>query len=245
MRSRIRRGNVPSDGETDEVISASGLPLRMNASSPVIPTATWSRRLNAVMKRALLDIPLALSALLMLAPIFLVVSAAIAISDRGPVLFRQRRVGLNGRQFMLLKFRTLRNDQCDESGHTQVIDGDARVTPLGAFLRATSLDELPQLINILAGEMAVIGPRPMVPGQRAAGTDYRELVPYYGFRESVKPGLSGWAQANGLRGSTDDALKARQRIEHDAAYVQNFSLALDIRVIWMTLSREFFTGSGV
>ena len=118
------------------------------------------------------------------------------------------------------------------------------MTRIGRFLRNTSIDELPQLWNILCGDMAVIGPRPMVLGQRAAGADYREVVPYYDYRHRVRPGLSGWAQANGLRGSTEDLAAARRRIDHDCAYVQNFSLLLDLRIILKTIATEFLVGSG-
>jgi lipopolysaccharide/colanic/teichoic acid biosynthesis glycosyltransferase len=145
----------------------------------------------------------------------------------------------------MLKFRSMRVDAGDYSGVKQTVADDERVTPIGRFLRATSLDELPQLWNILVGDMAVIGPRPMVPGQLAAGVHYEQVVPYYGYRHMVKPGLSGWAQANGLRGPTTDLVSAKDRIDHDCAYVQNFSLALDIRIIVQTLAREFLTGSGI
>ncbi|MDB5539292.1 MAG: exopolysaccharide biosynthesis protein [Devosia sp.] len=196
------------------------------------------------LKRLLLDLPLATLALLAFSPLLLAVSLAIGLTSKGPVLFPQWRVGLDGEMFRMLKFRTIRVEACDESGLNQVVEKDCRVTPIGRFLRATSIDELPQLWNILVGDMAVVGPRPMVHGMRAAGVDYREAVPYYDYRHLVRPGLSGWAQVNGLRGPTSDMTSAKLRIDHDCAYVQNFSLGLDVGIILKTIFRQFLTGSG-
>ena len=191
-----------------------------------------------------MDIVLASAALVALAVPLAGVALAVKLTSRGPVLFRQKRVGLEGRCFEMMKFRTVREEDSDPDGHQQVKDRDNRLTPIGAFLRNTSIDELPQLINILKGDMSIIGPRPMVEGMRAAGRDYRAVVPYYDFRHSMKPGLSGWAQANGLRGRTDDLAQSIARIDHDCAYVQNFSLKLDVLIILKTLRGQFLTGSG-
>jgi lipopolysaccharide/colanic/teichoic acid biosynthesis glycosyltransferase len=223
----------------------SGLPLSMTSGTPAAPAETKSHQLQLFLKRAIIDVPLSLMALVVLSPLLLGLALAVRLTSKGPALFRQSRVGLNGREFQMLKFRSMRTDAGDTTGLKQTVAADDRVTPIGRFLRATSLDELPQLWNILVGDMAVIGPRPMVKGQRAAGVDYLEVVPYYDYRHRVKPGLSGWAQANGLRGPTTDIVSARDRIDHDCAYVQNFSLALDIRIIIQTLAREFLTGSGI
>jgi lipopolysaccharide/colanic/teichoic acid biosynthesis glycosyltransferase len=212
---------------------------------PVAPQASLARALQLFLKRVLLDIPLSLAAMVVLSPFLLAVAIVIRATSSGPALFAQQRVGLNGRSFRLLKFRTMRVEHCDDSGLAQVVANDDRVTPIGNFLRRTSLDELPQLWNILIGDMAIIGPRPMVEGMKAAGLDYRQAVPYYDFRHRVKPGLSGWAQANGFRGPTADMAAARRRIDHDCAYVQNASLLLDVRIIARTIVREFLTGSGV
>ena len=223
----------------------SGLPLSFNDGMPVVPRPSFARSLQLVLKRTLLDIPLSLIALIVLLPFLIGIGIAIRLTSKGPALFAQSRVGRDGRMFRMLKFRTIRAEDCDSSGLSQVTPDDERVTPIGRFLRTTSIDELPQLWNILIGDMAIIGPRPMVEGMKAAGVDYREAVPYYDFRHLVKPGLSGWAQANGLRGPTTDMAVARQRIDHDCAYVQNVSLMLDIRIIGQTILREFVTGSGV
>lgn len=126
-------------------------------------------------------------------------------------------------------------DRCDAAGIAQATANDNRVTRIGAFIRRTSVDELPQLINVLRGDMSLVGPRPHVPGMQAAGMDYQDLVPHYAFRQSMRPGLTGWAQCQGLRGPTTDQIRALRRIGHDFAYVQNFSLWLDARIVWKTL----------
>ncbi len=226
------------------VRDVSGLPLTTIGNVPVAPEMSAVRRRNLKLKRAL-DIALSGLALMALAVPLLMLAVTVRLTSRGPVLFRQARVGQGGRLFTMLKFRTVRLEDTDPSGLVQVGSGDARLTPIGGFLRATSLDELPQLINIIKGDMSVIGPRPMVPGQQADGRDYREVVPYYDFRSSMKPGLSGWAQANGLRGPTDDRDAAVARIDHDCAYIQNFSLKLDAAIIIRTLKCQFLTGSGL
>ena len=222
----------------------SGLPLMMLDGHPVVPLPSRARSTQLALKR-IMDIVLAGGALIVLLPLLAGIALAIRLSGKGSVLFRQSRPGLNGQPFELLKFRTMRHDACDVEGLKQATSNDERVTRLGKFLRATSLDELPQLWNILIGEMSIIGPRPMVSGMLAVGRDYRELVPYYDFRLLMKPGLSGWAQANGFRGPTDAIGPAIARIDHDCAYIQNFSVALDIKTIAQTLFREFITGTGL
>ena len=236
--------DVEAGGGVISVGEESGLPMLAQDGVPILPAMTRSRRLQLALKRWAFDLPLASMASIMLLPLLLMIALAIRFSSRGPVLFGQVRLGLNGRPFRLLKFRTMRIEECDDSGLNQTVVDDGRQTAVGRLLRATSLDELPQLWNIIVGEMSVIGPRPMVEGQQAAGRDYREVVPYYNYRLLMKPGLSGWAQANGLRGSTKEYGPAKRRIDHDCAYIQNFSLTLDIKIIGRTIVREFLTGSG-
>jgi polysaccharide biosynthesis protein PslA len=243
MRSVAQRV-LPKAGGEFELTQASGLPITWRDGQPdcaplsSIATHQWKAK-------RLLDVLLALVALFILLPLLLLVVAAIKLTDGGPVFFRQERIGRNGELFQILKFRSMRVDSCDASGVTQTVAGDKRVTGVGAFIRRTSIDELPQLINILRGEMSVVGPRPHVPGMQAAGQDYEKLVPYYGFRNLVAPGLTGWAQANGFRGETSKLISAVKRVEHDVAYIQNFSLLLDLRIILLTIRREFLSGSGV
>lgn len=219
----------------------SGLPLRMVDGAPAEssrPTAV-----QALVKRSF-DILVSLSALLVLAPLLIVVAVLIKATSRGSVLFSQEREGLGGRAFQALKFRSMRTDACDPSGVAQTVDGDPRVTAIGRIIRRTSIDELPQLINVLRGDMSLVGPRPHVPGMMAGGMLYRELVPYYDYRLQIMPGLTGWAQANGLRGPTDRAEVARARVDHDAAYIQNYSFWLDVKIMLLTIRHEFVGGSG-
>lgn len=183
--------------------------------------------------------------LVVFAPVFLLTAAAIKATSKGPVLFKQRRVGFNNCDFFVYKFRTMYVERQDLSGVRQTLEDDPRITPIGRLLRRTSVDEVPQIINILRGEMSFVGPRPHVAGMLAGGMPYEQLVPYYSLRHAMKPGLTGWAQANGFRGPTIDPIRARQRVDHDIAYIQNFSLRLDMVIIARTAWREFVTGTGV
>lgn len=204
---------------------------------------TPNRRINMMGKRTM-DVIGALVGLALLGPLMLIVAIAVKVSSPGPILFRQKREGLNGRIFEAYKFRSMRDDAGDASGVSQTTANDPRVTPVGRFIRKTSIDELPQLFNVLMGTMSLVGPRPHVPGMMAAGRLYKELVPFYDLRLQVPPGITGWAQVNGLRGETSDQFKARERIQHDLAYIENFSVWLDLKIIVLTLVREFVTGSG-
>ena len=220
-----------------------GLPLEWRDGVPVVPALTVAGRCYAIVKRAI-DITMAAAAIISFGLLLLGIALLISVTSPGPVLFRQLRSGRAGSVFEVYKFRTMRGDACDPSGVSQTLGADKRVTKLGRFLRRTSLDELPQLFNILRGDMSFVGPRPHVAGQLAAGKPYRELVEYYEMRRCVRPGLTGWAQINGLRGPTDDADRARERIEHDMAYIQNASLLLDLRIIFLTARDEFISGGG-
>jgi polysaccharide biosynthesis protein PslA len=233
-------------GETLEprFSSQSGLLLELTTSGPMLPPVTSHRRLHLALKRAA-DIVVSAVALLCLLPVLIVVASAIKLTSPGPVLFVQSRPGLGGKPFHMLKFRTIHAEYTDLSGIAQTKRGDARVTPLGRLLRRKGIDELPQLLNILMGEMSLVGPRPHVAGMKAAGIDYDDLVPYYDVRAAMRPGLTGWAQANGLRGPTDDAAASKARIDHDIAYIQNFSVWLDAKIVWQTFCREVLGGSGV
>jgi polysaccharide biosynthesis protein PslA len=202
------------------------------------------RRFHLMAKRAF-DIVASLLAILALAPLLLIAAVLVVTTSRGPVFFRQEREGLFGMPFHAFKFRTMRVDQCDLSGVNQTVQDDPRITPIGKFLRRTSIDELPQLLNVLLGEMSLVGPRPHVANMQAGGMGYRELVPYYDQRLAMVPGLTGWAQANGLRGPTHRADLARARVDHDLAYIQNFSFWLDLKIIWLTIRREFLNGGGL
>lgn len=186
------------------------------------------------LKRAL-DVVVAGAALLVAAPLLILAMAAIRLDSPGPVLFRQSRNGFNGRTFKILKLRTM---SVLEDGETisQATRTDPRVTRVGAWLRRTSIDELPQLWNVLRGEMSVVGPRP-----HAVAHDnfYDTVIEKYAFRHHVKPGLTGWAQVNGLRGETPEIGMMAARVDHDVWYINNWSFLLDIRILVLTATRLF------
>ena len=243
-RSKLAETDVERGGAIS-VRDQGGLPLFLLNELPLPPVEGPARRIQLVLKRWALDVPLSLLGLLTLSPLLVAIAMAVSWGSGSPVLFAQERLGLGGKPFRMLKFRTTRRDAADPSGLTQITADDHRVTKLGRYLRASSLDELPQLWNVLLGQMSIIGPRPMVAGQRAADRDYREVVPFYDYRLVVKPGLSGWAQANGLRGTTADMDTARRRIEYDCAYIQNFSLILDLKIILLTVFTALPRNDGV
>lgn len=181
------------------------------------------------------DRVLAALILLFIAPLMLCIAWAVRLSSPGPVLFRQKRLGFNQQMVDVLKFRTMYVAACDAPLSTQVVQAtkdDPRVTPIGRFLRRTSLDELPQLINVLRGDMSLVGPRPHAV---AHDRHYAELIDGYLGRHRVKPGITGWAQVNGCRGETRSVDDMRQRIEHDLYYIDNWSLLFDLRIIVRTL----------
>lgn len=240
--SRPRRRNEPVSNNASGSVgirrNQSGLFLHLKGGAPQAPRSGQDNRLDRACKR-IFDVIFAAVSLFMLAPVLLATALAVKFTSAGPVFYSQLRDGEAGKPFRSYKFRSLFSDKCDESGLEQVVPDDERITPVGRFLRSSNIDELPQLYNILVGDMSFIGPRPHPVGMLAAGRKYDELVPYYHLRHEVKPGLSGWAQINGLRGPTSDPQIARARINHDIAYVQNFSLWLDFRILGMTLWREF------
>lgn len=189
---------------------------------------------GAALKRAE-DVVLALAALAVAAVPMALVALAIRLDSPGPILFRQRRTGFNNRDFHVLKFRTMYDEATDHEARVQVLEGDPRVTPVGAILRRTSLDELPQLFNVLRGEMSFVGPRPHAPGTRAGGRLFEQVVARYAARHRVKPGLTGLAQVRGWRGPTETEVKLVRRVESDLEYIETWSPWLDIAIILRTL----------
>jgi Undecaprenyl-phosphate glucose phosphotransferase len=180
------------------------------------------------------DRTLAALLLVLLAPLMLLIALAIKLDSPGPALFRQPRRGFNSKAFNVYKFRTMRHELADTAGNVLTQRNDSRITKLGAFLRKTSLDELPQLLNVLAGQMSIGGPRPHAHGAKAADKLYPAATANYMARYRVKPGITGWAQVNGWRGPTDSYEQLRQRVEHDLYYIENWSVWLDLRIIAMT-----------
>ena len=182
--------------------------------------------------------------LLVCAPLFIGIAVAIRMTSPGPIFFRQKRYGYHGRRFCIYKFRTMFVHLGDDRGTRQTQTDDPRVTPIGRILRKSSLDELPQLINVLTGDMSLVGPRPHVPGMFAGGMLYEELTPYYFQRHNMRPGITGLAQVSGYRGSTAVPLSAIERLERDLQYIARWSLLLDLSIIVRTMVRELFAGSG-
>lgn len=181
------------------------------------------------------DVLIASFMLALLAPLMAIVAVWVWCDSRGPVLFTQRRIGLGGREFAMLKFRTMHAAPEGNSGEWfQAVRGDARVTRAGAFLRRTSFDELPQLVNVLRGEMSLVGPRPHAPGTRAGGRRFEEVAPLYAARHRVRPGMTGLAQVRGWRGETDTEEKLVQRIASDLEYIGGWSLWLDLVLLTRT-----------
>ena len=194
--------------------------------------------------KRVMDVTCSSAALLVLAPLLIGVAVAIKVTSPGPVLFSQNRYGYRNRRFRIHKFRTMYTHLADASGTRQTVGNDPRITPLGRILRKTSFDELPQLLNVLKGDMSLVGPRPHVPRMQAASILYEDLVPYYFQRHSVRPGITGLAQVSGCRGSTATAESAISRIDYDLEYIETWSLWLDVKVIARTAAREFISGSG-
>ncbi|MGU3542842.1 undecaprenyl-phosphate glucose phosphotransferase [Methylobacterium sp. A52T] len=193
------------------------------------PIADWD-----VVVKALFDRCVGLMMLLALSPLMLVIALAVRLTSRGPVLFRQKRHGFNNELIEVYKFRSMYVDQCDAGAARMVTRGDPRVTPVGRFIRKTSLDELPQLFNVLKGDLSLVGPRPHALQAKAANTLYDQVVDGYFARHKVKPGITGWAQVNGWRGETDTSEKLQRRVEHDLYYIENWSVLLDLQILLTT-----------
>ena len=200
-------------------------------------------RAASFLKRTL-DLVGAAGGLVVLSPLLVGLAVTIKATSKGPVLFRQERHGLNGKTFVTYKFRSMYLDRCDSSGVRQTQKNDPRVTPVGRFLRRSNFDELPQLLNVVKGEMSLVGPRPHVPGMLANGMPYEIFDSRYQLRHRVKPGITGLAQVNGFRGETRDAYAARMRLHYDLEYIRAHSPLGDLKIIGATIVREFFKQSG-
>lgn len=189
---------------------------------------------NAFIKR-LEDVIIGSAILLLISPIMLVIAIAVKLTSKGDILFKQDRYGLKGERIKVWKFRSM--GVCENDGTvTQATRNDVRITKVGKFLRKTSLDELPQFINVLMGTMSIVGPRPHAV---VHNEEYRELIPGYMLRHLVKPGITGWAQINGWRGETDNLYKMRKRVDFDLEYMREWTLWLDIKIIIFTIFRGF------
>ena len=189
---------------------------------------------NAIIKR-IEDIVLSTLILIMISPVLLGLALAVKFTSKGPVFFKQNRYGIDGKPIKVWKFRSM-NVMEDGAKVTQATKNDSRFTPIGQFIRKTSLDELPQFINVLQGQMSIVGPRPHAV---AHNEEYRKLVDGYMLRHKVKPGITGWAQINGWRGETDTLDKMEKRIEFDLEYIRNWSLFFDLKIVFLTIFKGF------
>lgn len=187
------------------------------------------RRAGKDVVKRLFDIGFSIAVLAVIWPLLIIVALAIKVESKGPVIFKQRREGKNRKVFMIYKFRSMKVHE--EQGVTQASKNDKRITRIGAFIRKTSIDELPQFVNVLLGDMSLVGPRP----HAIAHNDYyRKKIDGYSIREKVKPGITGWAQVQGFRGETDTLEKMNARVILDSWYVENRSLAIDVKIVFMT-----------
>ena len=194
------------------------------------PISGWSYLTKTVEDRLL-----AASLILFTGPLMLLIALAIKLDSRGPVFFKQTRFGFNNTLIRVCKFRTMHADQTDMNCDVQTRKGDPRVTRVGHFLRQSSLDELPQLFNVLFGTMSLVGPRPHALSTKAEGSLFTDIVDRYAARHRVKPGITGWAQVNGWRGETDTIEKIQKRVEYDLFYIDNWSIWFDIQIILKTI----------
>ncbi len=203
-----------------------------------------ARESRQMAKRAQ-DLVLGVLLLIAALPVMAVIAVLVKLDSPGPALFRQRRHGFNNEEILVWKFRSMRIDATDELGARQVSVNDDRVTRVGRFIRCASLDELPQLINVLQGRMSLVGPRPHPIGMKTAGEDSHRLVAEYAWRHRMKPGITGWAQINGSRGAVDTAEQVRKRVELDVDYIERQSFWLDLYILVMTLPRLLGDGEAV
>jgi putative colanic acid biosynthesis UDP-glucose lipid carrier transferase len=214
-----------------QCIEINGMPAFSICESPL-------QGMGGIWKRVL-DIAIAGAALAAIWPVMLAITLLIKQSSPGPALFKQRRYGLNGEEILVYKFRTMR--ACEDGDVVkQATRDDSRVTPIGRLLRRSSLDELPQILNVLEGKMSIVGPRPHA---IAHNEEYRKLISGYMIRHKVRPGITGWAQVNGLRGETSTIERMRSRIDYDLDYLKNWSLWLDVKIIARTLLTLFNDGN--
>ena len=208
--------------------SIAGVPMVDISASPMTG-------FNALVKK-IEDYLLASIILVLISPLLVVIALAVKLTSAGPVLYMQRRHGWNGETIWVYKFRSMKVHKEAHGKVTQAQKNDPRLTPIGGFLRRTSLDELPQFINVLQGRMSIVGPRPHA---MEHNHHYKELIPRYMLRHKVKPGITGWAQVNGFRGETDTVEKMQARVEHDLMYLERWSLWLDLRIVVMTVFKGF------
>jgi Undecaprenyl-phosphate glucose phosphotransferase len=217
--------------------------LPMQAIGPMSFTVLQRRPLNELqgLCKRIFDYIVCLLILLPLSILFLCIAIAIKLDSPGPVLFRQPRLGLNNQPFTILKFRSMYADKTDLMAVQQTSRGDPRVTRVGKWLRRLSIDEMPQIFNVLRGDMSLVGPRPHAPQTRIEGELLDDVLVEYVMRYRVKPGITGWAQVNGARGQLMNSEDLRRRVRFDLEYIQRWSLGFDLKIMILTLLREIFS----
>ena len=218
-------------------------PLPFRAGAAVVPARpSLAASQASLLAKTLCDRLVALMAVVLLLPLLLLIAVAIRLDSPGPVVFRQRRHGRGHQEFLVFKFRTMTwtPDASSRDGRVQTRRGDCRVTRVGDFLRKTSLDELPQLFNVLNGSMSLVGPRPHPVAMQTEDQLCEEAIPDYALRHRVKPGITGWAQVNGHRGATATIGQLRCRVEHDLYYIEHRSFLFDLRILLLTPIRILF-----
>jgi polysaccharide biosynthesis protein PslA len=199
---------------------------------PIAGWHSWTKRCE--------DVVISLLGLAIMSPIIAITAIAIKLESRGPIFFRQIREGLNGAYFELLKFRSMYADQTDLHAVQQTSKNDPRVTRVGRIIRRLSIDELPQLLNVLEGSMSIVGPRPHALQTSAEGKELEHVVDYYASRHRVKSGITGWAQINGFRGELNSVKKLKARVNHDLYYIENWSVWFDLKIIVRTAAQLVF-----
>jgi lipopolysaccharide/colanic/teichoic acid biosynthesis glycosyltransferase len=225
------RGEVLAPELTD--LGALGIDRCGDCATMVVSAGALGLR-NRLLKRAM-DLTLAVAALILLAPLLLLVAAAIRIDSPGPIFFVQQRLGRGNRLFGVYKFRSMRADQCDAEGNQSTQRDDRRITRVGRFIRASSIDELPQLLNILFGQMSFVGPRPHALGSTAGDRLFWELDERYWHRHATKPGITGLAQVRGLRGATHVPADLTNRLQSDLEYLSGWTIWRDVAILIRTI----------
>jgi lipopolysaccharide/colanic/teichoic acid biosynthesis glycosyltransferase len=220
---------------TPELDQLGALGLRNTGAGAAVLVAAGPLGLRDRMVKRTLDVIVAMALLVLLAPLMLLTAAAIKTSSEGPVFFRQRRIGRGNHPFEVLKFRTMRLDACDANGARSASRDDDRVTTVGAVLRQTSVDELPQLLNVLKGEMSIVGPRPHAVGSTAENDFFWNIDDRYWQRGAVKPGITGLAQIRGFRGATGTRKDLTDRVQSDLEYLADWSIWKDLAIILRTI----------
>ena len=205
------------------LVNVANIPMILFRDEPL--EEPWNRT-----GKRLFDIIFSLLVLMLLSPLYVLLAIAVKLSSPGPVFFKQKRTGKNGKEFYCLKFRTMKVN--DDADRLQATKGDSRITKVGAVLRKTNLDEMPQFVNVLLGDMSVVGPRPHMVSQTE---QYSKLIDEYMVRHLAKPGITGWAQVTGFRGETSDISQMIGRVKQDVWYIENWSFWLDVRIIFQTV----------